>query len=64
MNVLLAYLWCLHLQESGRGHACLGCHPGFVSEDTQKAKAGRVAVLGHLLQALGQNGGVVQVELR
>ena len=63
MNVLSAYLLCLHLQVSGRGHACLGFHPGFVSEDTLKAKAGRVAVLGHLLRALGQNGGVESVTI-
>lgn len=34
-----------------------------MSEDRQKAKAGRVVVPVRLLQVLGQNGGVVQVEL-
>jgi len=58
-----AYLSGLRLQATRRGHVCLGFHPDVVSEDKQKAKAGQVAVPVHLLQALGQNGGVVQAEL-
>lgn len=58
-----AYLSDLRLQATRRGHVCPGFHPGVVSEDRQKAKAGRVVVPVRLLQVLGQNGGVVQVEL-